>query len=317
MPNTIAHIGIHAFVTRSIFPWADLKWIFLGAILSDLPFVLKRGITFLGLDVDILDVRLMSVVQASLLFSLVLALVIAQFSNRVVRVFGVLALGVIMHLLLDACQIKWGNGPRLLLPADWSILNFGLFWPEQLPSHLLTLIGAIILVLAFMRPLAGQASDLRLPPLRRWGLVFAGALVYLLGPLLLLDLAERSGAGSVQIIRQAERSGLSVELDRARFRTHSNGVDVELYSGRFITLDGIVDELPKSGKISIKGEFTSHNVINATEYHLNHGQFRELASVLGLGVVLAYWLAILGTRISGRRRRIDNDQSHADSRRSG
>ena len=79
------------------------------------------------------------------------------------RVFLVLGFGVLLHLLIDACQIKWGNGPHFLVPFDWRLTNFGFFWPEQLPSHLLTALGGLYVIYAFTVPIRAQARDLIFP----------------------------------------------------------------------------------------------------------------------------------------------------------
>ena len=293
MPNTVAHLGLHALFTRAIFSSADIKWIYLGAVIPDVPFVMKRTVSYLLPGVDILDVRLFAIVQASLVFSLVLAFACSRFSRRSRHVFLVLGFGVLLHLLIDACQIKWGNGPRLFAPFDWTIVDFGLFWPEQLPSHLLTSFGALYALYAFTLPIAEQARDLILP--RRKDLLVCGLAlgVYVFVPFVLLNSVEKSGGGDVHLIRMAERTGQTIELDRTRFRKSDTSLTVELYSGVFITLTGIEDDLPGHGKISVRGSFLANEVIQADEFHISDGRYRELASITGLTIVATYWIIVL------------------------
>jgi len=234
MPNTIAHLGLHAVSTKAILSKADIKWIYLGAILPDIPFVMKRAATFIAPNVDILDVRLFAIVQASLLFSLMLAFACSRLSSRSRYVFLVLSFGVLLHLLIDACQIKWGNGSRFLAPFDWSLTNFGLFWPEQLPSHLMTALGGLCVIYAFTLPIREQAKDLVLPGLKGLLALVAALAIYLLLPLAFIDAVEQAGGGSVQLIRMEERSGHEIELDRARYRRDGARMTVELYRGEFI-----------------------------------------------------------------------------------
>ena len=293
MPNTIAHLGLHAVSTKAILSKADIKWIYLGAILPDIPFVIKRAATFIAPNVDILDVRLFAIVQASLIFSLVLAFACSRLSSRSRYVFLVLGFGVLLHLLIDACQIKWGNGPRFLVPFDWSLTNFGFFWPEQLPSHLMTAFGGVYVIYAFTLPIREQAKDLILPESKGLLALIAALAIYLLLPLALVDAVEQAGSGNVQLIRMEDRSGHEIELDRVRYRRDGARMTVELYRGEFITLAGIGQDLPAAGKISVRGSFLAHDVIRANEFHINNASYREQASMLGLGIVLFYWLIVL------------------------
>jgi len=296
MPNTIAHLGLHALSTRAIFSKADIKWIYLGAILPDIPFVVKRAATFIAPNVDILDVRLFAIVQASLLFTLVLAFACSRLSRRSTYVFLVLSFGVLLHLLIDACQIKWGNGPRFLAPFDWSLTNFGYFWPEQLPSHLMTAIGGVYVIYAFTQPIREQAKDLILPGPKGSLALIASLAIYLFLPLAFMDAVEQAGGGSVQLIRMDERSGHDIELDRARYRRDGGRMTVELYRGEFITLTGVEQDLPAAGKMSVRGTFSAHDAIRAREFHINDARYREQASMLGLGIVALYWLIVLVSR---------------------
>jgi hypothetical protein len=293
MPNTIAHLGLHALSSRVIFSKADIKWIYLGAILPDIPFVMKRAATYIAPNVDILDVRLFAIVQASLIFSLVLAFACSRLSSRSRHVFLVLSFGVLLHLIIDAFQIKWGNGPRFLAPFDWSLTNFGFFWPEQLPSYLMTALGGVYVIYAFTLPIREQARDLILPGPRGLLALVTALAIYLLLPLVFMDAVEQSDGGSVQLIRSEERSGHEIELDRAGFRRDGSRMTVELYRGEFITLAGIGQDFPAAGKVSVRGSFVAHDVIRANEFHINDTAYRELASIIGLSIVAIYWLIVL------------------------
>ena len=121
MPNVFAHLGVGAAVTRLVIPDADAKWIFLGCVIPDVPWILQRVVSTLGLALNPYDIRLYFVVQASLAGSLLLAATLAAISSAPRRVFTVLALNVLVHLLLDACQTKWGNGIHILAPISWQV----------------------------------------------------------------------------------------------------------------------------------------------------------------------------------------------------
>jgi hypothetical protein len=293
MPNTIAHLGLNALFSKAFIKNADIKWIYVGAVLPDVPYILKRAILMLFPDVNVLDVRLFAIVQASLLFSLVFAFACSRFSNRANHVFLVLSVGVLLHLLLDACQIKWGNGPNFFAPFDWTIVNFGFFWPEQLPSHLLTALGGLYAIYAFTVPVGGQSQDLAIPKKRGLVAFWIALAIYVMLPFAFMNSVEKAGGGDVQLIRMADRTGRFMEMDRAPFKHSGDLTAIQLYAGQFITLTGIAEGLPNQGKISIRGSFVAHDIFQADEYHLNDGAFREIASIVGLSIVLIYWLIVL------------------------
>lgn len=292
MPNTLAHFALNAAATRSVIGYADVKWVLLGAVIPDIPFIIKRAVVFLAPTIDVLDLRLLAIVQASLLFSLMLAFAFSLIAQRAGRVFSILGLGVFAHLLLDACQTKWGNGPSFFAPIDWSHTNFDLFWPEQAPSYVLTALGVLFLVYACRQPIASQADDLVLN-LRRLAGVVVLLGIYVILPFAFMGAVEESGAGRVKLIRSETRTDMTIEIDRARFRQAGEETMIELFSGHFITLAISDVTLAKRGKISVKGTFVAHDVLRADEFHVNHARFRELASVAGLGAAGLYWMVIL------------------------
>jgi len=110
MPNTLAHLGIQAVATRSVIKSADLKWICLGCVVPDVPWILQRLVSALNSGVDPYDLRLYAIVQSSLAMSLVLSAALAAFSRRPRTVFAILAFNATFHLVLDALQTKWGTG---------------------------------------------------------------------------------------------------------------------------------------------------------------------------------------------------------------
>lgn len=293
MPNTLAHFAVNAAITGFLPGKPDLKWILLGAVIPDVPFIIKRALVFTDAGIDVLDLRLLAIVQASLLFSLLLALAFSLLSKQPLRAFLILGVGVLAHLLLDASQTKWGNGPVFLAPFDWSYTNFELFWPEQWPSYVLTLLGVLYIICSIRYGFPPVHSDLDLRDKNRAAaalLVFGS---YLLLPFALMDEVEESGAGRVQQIRAASRAGSMIEIDRARYRTSGNELQVELYSGYFIRLSYDGEDLAGRGKVSIKGRFLGHELLHADAYHINNPRFRELASIAGIAVASIYWLAAL------------------------
>ncbi len=136
MPNTLAHLGIQTFCSKAIIPKADFKWIALGCIVPDLPWIVQRIIRFAGLGVDLYDLRLYCIVQASLAFCLLVAAAVSLQVRDSGKIFLLLLLNCIFHLFLDASQLKWANGIHLFAPFSWDIINFGLYWPESIFTYI-------------------------------------------------------------------------------------------------------------------------------------------------------------------------------------
>jgi hypothetical protein len=163
LPNTLAHFGIQGIATRGLIRNADLKWIVAGAILPDIPWILRRALIKLAPAIDPIDLHLYSTAQSSLVLCLLLAGALACFARHPKRIFIILALNSLIHLLLDACQKKWGEGVILMAPLSWHPRNFGFFWPESWPTHLLTLLGLVYLTAILFRKDWGESIDLCRP----------------------------------------------------------------------------------------------------------------------------------------------------------
>jgi len=142
MPNTLGHYGVQGAASRALFGRVDPRWIMAGCVLPDVPWILQRLTQAVFPGAYPYDLRLYFVAQASLFGALVGCGAAAALAPKPRRIFLLLAFNVLFHLLLDACQTKWGNGVHLLAPASWHMLNFGWFWSAEWPSHALTAAGA-------------------------------------------------------------------------------------------------------------------------------------------------------------------------------
>lgn len=285
MPNTLGHIGVQGLLTRKLFPAVDLKWVYLGCVIPDIPWIGQRLLRLLP-TVDRLDLRLYAVVQASLVLCLLLSLALALPARRSGRCFTVLALGCGMHLLLDAAQRKWANGVNLLAPLDWQLLNYGQFWPEQWPTWVLTAMGMAYLLWhwreAFRTPL-----DLHPPSWRRWGAAALLLLAYGLLPLALLQGPGSADSHFVTTLREvASRPGRYLEVDRGRYHPDAGGGMLEIFTGERLRLRGV--DLRESAKISVRGRFITPDTLAVDTYQL-HGKQRDPFSLIGLMAVACLW----------------------------
>jgi hypothetical protein len=286
MPNTLAHIGAQGFISRPFLTKADIKWIYLGCILADIPWMLQRAVQSIGLAVNPYDLRLYVIIQSSLLFSILLALALAMFSAKYWKAFSILSANALLHLLLDATQVKWANGVHLFAPFSWKLINFGFFWPENIFTYLLAALGLVFFVITW-RKASGAESDLRLkspPRYAGFGVILA---VYMVTPLFILNAAEKEDNHFVHTLRDYEnRTGKHIELDRKKFDARAKTIDT--FGDEKIQVKGV--DLNESEVLSINGTFVAPDTIQVTEYHVHNDVFRDGASYVGLGLVLIVWI---------------------------
>src|SRR5690606_18296841 len=119
MPNTLAHIAVHGVANLSWRTGRYAPWILLGCVLPDVPWIANRVLRFVSRDIDEVALDLYCVVQASWLFSALLGVAFAAFARRPVAAALMLASNAMLHLLLDAAEIKPGSGVHLLAPFSW------------------------------------------------------------------------------------------------------------------------------------------------------------------------------------------------------
>ncbi|MGZ9157985.1 MAG: hypothetical protein ACXW36_03860 [Nitrospira sp.] len=304
MPNTLGHLGIQAIITRTLIKEADLKWIALGAIIPDIPWITQRLVLSAPITILAYDVRLYAIVQSSLVFSLILSAALAVVANQPTRTFAILSLGSAMHLILDAFETKWGNGVHFFAPLSWDLSNFGLFWPEDLITYLLSLSGLFYIGYAWKR-LPVIPLLIAWPPLRHCllsGVMFA---VYLLLPLPLMSGPEAADNHSVKTLREvSERAGRGVKIDRPFYRKQPDENRLRIFTGEEFKVQGL--EPPSSGTLSVKGRFVNRNTIEIVDYHAHPPGLRDAASYIGLALVIAVWSRAL---VRGARLKIPRRQS--------
>jgi len=59
MPNTLAHLAVHGFATRAVLRGADLKWVFVGCVIPDIPWIIQRVVIFADLGISLYDLRIL------------------------------------------------------------------------------------------------------------------------------------------------------------------------------------------------------------------------------------------------------------------
>lgn len=254
----------------------ELFWVIIACIMPDIPWILLRG----GLAIPLADpyaLRLYTSTQASLLFCLVLSAAVSQCSRQQVRAFLLLSTNCLIHLLLDATQIKWGNGVHLLVPFNWSLLQLNLFTTEHPLGIFITICGIGVLLWVWPKIARQQAP----PPEMRRGRIITFIIclaAYLAGPFLFFNELERSDFYYLHTLRDRNsRPGKYIEFDRVPYSGTQQAV--LLFTGESINLKG---DLPRrSGTISVQGRFLTADTVQVS-HHQHHGRIRDLASMLGI-----------------------------------
>lgn len=288
MPNTLAHLGIQGLLTRKLINNSDIKWIFVGCIIPDLPWILQRVLkpTVPGLDPYYLFSY--ASVQSSLFCSLILCIALAVISDNFGKTFKILGLNAFLHLFLDAFQIKWANGVHFLAPFSWRLTNFGFFWPESLPTYLLTGFGLVYVIFSWKQCIA-KPTKLTIKPILRITVTGSIILIYFSLPLSFLNGPLRSNNHFLKTLHEHEkRQEKYVEFDRASFQPGSKGNILFDFTGEEINIDGIKSCKPAT--VSIQGTFVAEDKILVHNYHIHSNWFRNNSSYLGLFLVTILWI---------------------------
>jgi hypothetical protein len=295
MPNTLVHFAAQGAASHGLWRRLDPRWIYLGCLLPDLPWILRRALVGLGVPVDPFDLRLYTMAQASLFGTLLLAAALALTTLAPRRVFAVLGLNTLLHLLLDATEVKFGNGVHLFAPLSWRMTSFDLLPGESPIYFVLTLAGALLVTWELVRPrCAALGFDLRPRRLAAATALLAG---YFLAPIAFLGALQASDSYSVKTLREVTaRPGRAVSLDRTAFLATPAGGFVQLWTGERVRATGALPT--QDAMVSLRGTFLEADVLRVEALHV-HRRDRDWPSYLGLGLLALVWGR---AAFSGRRR---------------
>ena len=286
MPNTLAHFGIQTLTSKGVFRQVDVKWIGLGCLIPDLPWITQRLIHPLSV-VDPINLRVYVIIQSTLFFSLILSAAISLQVKNSSKIFLLLGFNCLFHLLLDPTQIKWANGTHLLAPFSWQMTCFGWYWPEQLPSLLLTMAGLMIFLIFAWQDRHREMTFI----LDRKRQAAASLLLaaYLLLPLLLFNgPLQANNHFSATLKNRTDRTGVYIEIDRKPYLAEAH--TIATYSDELLKLTGRLPE--HDGVLSLQGQFTDNSTILISKYHV-HSPMRDIYSYIGIIVLLVSWLVAL------------------------
>jgi len=285
MPNTLVHFAAQGAASRGVWPRLDARWIYLGCLLPDLPWILRRAVVGLGVPVDVFDLRLYTMALASLAGTLLLCAALAAVTAAPRVVVAVLGANALLHLLLDATELKFGNGVHLAAPLSWRMTSFDLL-PGESPVYLVLAAAGALLVAWELTRSRNAVVGFVLSP-RRIGAAGALLAAYLAFPLPFLGAIEASDSYSVKTLREVEaRPGRTVRLDRTAFHATPQGGVVQLWTGESVRATG---ELPASdGTVSLQGTFLAPDVLRVDRLFV-HRQNRDWPSYVALLLLAVLW----------------------------
>lgn len=292
MPNTLAHIAINSISTKILIRNSELLWIYIGCIIPDVPWIIIKIISFILPQINGYDLQVYAIIQSSLLFSIILSISFSLLAKYKVRIFAILLLGSIVHLLLDLIQIKWANGVILFAPFSWELINYGFFWPENIINYIITFSGLLYFILNWKK---AKIEKLEFSLKSKFSLISIVLFItYLITPLLFFQEVYNNDNHFVKTLKNIDdREGKYVELDRKPvfFNDSTNSHRIQSFNHDLIELSEINNI--ESTRISIRGYFETNNRIKVIDYHENWDTFRDGASYLGLTLILLVWILAL------------------------
>ncbi len=290
MPNTLVHIAVQVPASRIAFRGVPAALILVACVIPDLPWILRRALRVAFPDIDPVWLMQYAAVQSTLLFCLVFCAAIAAFARRHALVWTVLAINCLVHLLIDAVEIKPGNGVLLLAPFRWEHVSLSLIWPESPIITILSIVGIFVglAVLVLMPANSGIGTD---RPALRVALLALFLGLYLLAPGALVRGPFDADFLSMRALAEAsDRPGRTVRFDRRPYIKTRDGDYIVAFTGERFRVIG--NELPDSGWVSGSGEFVDEHIIEARQLHQSRAGLRDFASYAGLSIILLVWIRV-------------------------
>lgn len=290
MPNTLAHIGIQLPLGKAINRKWDPRWIALGLLIPDLPWILQRIIDGLLPQISPISLRAYVVAMTTPLFCLFLCASIALLFRGAKSIFTILAVQSILHLLLDAAQEKGGVGIPFIAPFSWESYSFPLFSMHGWVSTLLTFSGIIFLILTLTGKL--HFSKLDSFNFKKSIRISASALmflIYIIAPFALSKQVIENNVHDLKTLSgDISRIGKSVHFDRAQFIP---GKPATLQDQRVATPVPIIGiNLHQPATISTTAVFVDERTLQTESYIIHPSGLRFSYTLFGLLGVMILWI---------------------------
>ena len=90
MPNTLAHAGVQGLATHTTVSEADLRWVYLGCVIPDVPWILQRAARVVIPGIDPFALWAYVIIQVTLLGCIVLSAASALLAQAFWRTWAIL-----------------------------------------------------------------------------------------------------------------------------------------------------------------------------------------------------------------------------------
>jgi hypothetical protein len=291
MPNTLAHIGAQFPIGKGICRKWDPRWIALGLLLPDLPWILQRIALVIFPFLSPITIRSYVVVVSTPLFCIILAASIACLFEKGRSIFQILVFQSLLHLALDACQQKGGVGVPFFAPFYWQAFSFPIYSMNGWVTNILNMSGVLILLLV-------GSGKIRYPKLNSLALKRPGhlslavslMLLYGIAPLLLRDQVIEANVHDLKVWQgEMPRSGAVVHFDRAHYFPGQPGGIQDDFNPTPIPILGI--DYAVETDISTTAVFVDENTLQAGIWVIHPPGIRlayTLIGLIGIGLIWMY-----------------------------
>ncbi len=234
----------------------------------------------------------------------------AILSTNILKIFTILSLNSLFHLILDACEVKWSGGVHFFVPLSWKMVRFDLFWPGGMITQIIT-ISSVIFILLTWRSSLGIKNGISIRPLIRIWISASLIMMYFIFPFFLLQGPEDANNRFVKTLRSyVSREGNYIEFYRVRYIPTKSGGVLETGTGEKILVKGI--NLNERGEISIRGKFIKNNVVKVLDYYVHNHIIMDIANYIGITYFI---LLLLFFYLSRKKRQLhDKRLEHANQR---
>lgn len=294
MPNTLAHIGAQLPITRAVSRKVDPRWVALGLLVPDLPWIFQRLIHLVHPAAPVIDVRAYVVVMSTPVFCILLSAFFSLLVRNSAIVFAVLTLESLFHEFLDCFQAKGGVGVPFLGPFNWTSFSWPAFPMDGWVSNLLTLSGVVMVLLLL---LGKWKYPTTIRPARsgwhwRTPLVATFLASYCIAPLAFKEAAIRGNVHDLAVWRgDLPRTGMQIHFDRANYvpgATPGEGGITDDFNEQPIRIIGIEEDQPSL--VSTVATFADDSTLFVTDYVVHPPGRRFWYSIVGLVGVFLIWL---------------------------
>ncbi len=286
MPNLLTHFGATYLLFWPL-PWRiDLRLLFLGALLPDLPWIIYRALERLT-ALDPINLLAYLIPFSTPIVVLLVAACIALLHQRPLTCFGILGTAGVLNIVLDALQTRPVSGPLLLYPFSFRQYSLHWFWSEDIISYVAVGVSLVCIAFALRRPI--WPTPFRLQNL---GLVVS----LLFGICVLISLTHKpliaQNVYTLGFASQPEKwegEWVTLEFDPVVER---NLVQVHPSRGLRVQVMGDVDLQPGEG-VTLGG-FYRDGKIYPEMIRRHRGGLRDLFSYAALLIFVAVWFDIPG-----------------------